>query len=91
MFRSRVFTLRPPRHGLLRVLGGFLGAVLLVGLLAFGFVALLALLAVGGVVWLVRQLQQPARAPAQAAPPPPPAGVLEGEFVVVQERPATKA
>jgi hypothetical protein len=87
MFRPRLFFVHRPRNGFLRVLGSLLGAALLIGILAFGFVALLALLAVGGVIWLVRQLQQPVATPTAASPPPPPppAGVIEGEFTVVRD------
>ena len=84
MIRPRLFFVHRPRNGFLRVLGSLLGAALLIGILAFGFVALLALLVVGGVIWLVRQLQQPAAPPTAASPPPPP-GVIEGEFTVVRD------
>ncbi len=88
MFRPRLFFVHRPRNGFLRLLGSLLGAALLVGIFAFGFVALLALLAVGGTVWLVRQLQRPAAHSASAAAPPSPpapAGVIEGEFTVVRD------
>lgn len=87
MFRPHLFFVHRPRNGFLRLLGSLLGAALLVGIFAFGFVALLALLVVGGVVWLVRALQNPTATPAATSPPPPapPTGVIEGEFTVVRD------
>lgn len=88
MFQPRFFVLRRPRHRLLRVLGTLLGLALLAGLLAFGVVALLVLAAVGGVVWLVRQLRAtPLPAEAAVGPSTAPDGVIEGEFVVVRDGP----
>ncbi|MFO1517694.1 MAG: hypothetical protein U1F22_12295 [Lysobacterales bacterium] len=90
MFQPRFFVLRRPRHRLLRVLGTLLGLALLAGLLAFGVVALLVLAAIGGVVWLVRQLRaSPLAATAAGAQtrPAPPSGVIEGEFVVLRDGP----
>lgn len=87
MFQRHVlFAFGRPRNGFLRVLGGLLGAALLLGLLAFGFVALLVLLVVGGVTLLVRQWRQPAATPDTPSPPSAaPVGVIEGEFTVVRD------
>ena len=88
MFHAyRLFTPRRPRHGLLRVLGGLIGVALLGGMLLFGVVALVAIAVIGGVVWLVRQLQATARPESVSAPnaAPTPMGVIEGEFVVVRD------
>ena len=84
------FRLHRPRRRSHHVLGSLLGVVLLGGMLVFGVVALLAIAVIGGAVWLVRQLQNPtlASSAGQAAPPQPtPAGVIEGEFVVLRDGP----
>jgi hypothetical protein len=79
LFRPR----RPSQH----VLGSLVGVVLLGGMLVFGAIALLAIAVIGGVVWLVRQMRSPAltASAGHAAPPPAPAGVIEGEFVVLRD------
>jgi hypothetical protein len=73
-----------PRHPLLRVALAAVGAVLLVGILVFGFFALLAFAFIGSVVAIIRALT---RASAGAARPTPSASadprVIEGEYVVL--------
>jgi len=85
------FRLHRPRRRSQHVLGSLLGVVLLGGMLVFGVVALLVIAAIGGAAWLVRQLQNPALASSagHSAPPPQPtpAGVIEGEFVVLRDGP----
>jgi hypothetical protein len=72
-----------PRHPLLRILLGALGAVLLVGILVLGFFALVAFAFIGGVVALVRALAR-ASAPAHAAAPMRDPHIIEGEFSVIR-------
>jgi len=83
------FRLIRPRRRSQHMLGSLVGVVLLGGMLVFGAIALLAIAVIGGVVWLVRQMRNPELAPSagHSAPPPPPApaGVIEGEFVVLRD------
>ena len=76
-----------PRHPLLRAIFALVGAVLLVGVLVFGFFALIALVFIGAIVAITRAV---ARAHAGAGhPAPQPVGanprVIEGEFVVLRD------
>jgi hypothetical protein len=76
------------RHPLLRALATVVGVLILGATLVFGIFVVLGLAAIGAVVWAARQLSKPgAAAPQPAAQPgrPTPAGVIEGEFVVVRE------
>ncbi|MBS0589004.1 MAG: hypothetical protein JSR65_00020 [Proteobacteria bacterium] len=75
-----------PRHPLARVLIGALGVVLLVGVLALGFLALVAFAVIGAIVALARAFLH-----TQTARPVPPQqpNVIEGEFVVLPNRTAT--
>jgi hypothetical protein len=77
-----------PRHPLLRLALAAVGAVLLVGVLVFGFFALLAFAFIGSIVAIMRAVARasavrPATRSADAS-----AGtdsrVLEGEFVVLR-------
>ncbi|HZX89262.1 MAG TPA: hypothetical protein VFE67_01370 [Rudaea sp.] len=75
-----------PRHPLTRVFLGAIGAVLLVGVLVFGFFALVAFAFIGSIVAIVRAVS---RASSGAGSVPHPAGamdqrVIEGEFVVLR-------
>ena len=74
-----------PRHPLLRLALAAVGAVLLVGILVFGFFALLAFAFIGSIVAIVRAITRThagAVHPAQSAGVEP--RVLEGEFVVLR-------
>jgi len=74
-----------PRHPLLRLALAAVGAVLLVGILVFGFFALLAFAFIGSIVAIVRAIARTrggAVHPAQSAGAEP--RVLEGEFVVLR-------
>ena len=69
-----------------------LGVVVIGITLVFGFFLVLGLAAVGAAIWGVRQFsKRPApaadtfRQPVQQPSRPAPAGVIEGEFVVVRE------
>ena len=75
-----------PRHPITRVLIGALGLVLLAGVLALGFFALLAFAVIGAIVAIVRAFAR-AGAPRAAAPRPP--NVIDGDFVVLQNRTAS--
>jgi hypothetical protein len=79
-----------PRNPLLRLLGGILGLFAVIGVLAIGFLAFLAL-TVGAAIWylvhLLRLKGRPvASSPASAAA----SGIIDGEFIVVSnhEQPA---
>lgn len=76
-----------PRHPLLRVLIGVLGAVLLAGVLTLGFVALVAFAVIGGIVAIVRAFTRTNSARRPTTPRPP--SVIEGEFVVLPNRTAS--
>ena len=74
-----------PRHPLLRILLGALGALLLVGILVMGFFALVAFAFIGGIVALIGALVRAgAPAPAPARDP----RVIDGEFSVIHNDPA---
>jgi hypothetical protein len=75
-----------PRHPITRVLIGALGLVLLAGVLALGFFALLAFAVIGAIVAIVRAF---ARAGAPRATVPRQPTVIDGEFVVLQNRTAS--
>ena len=74
-----------PRHPLLRLALAAVGAVLLVGILVFGFFALLAFAFIGAIVAITRAIT---RANAGVAGTPRPAAVdprvIDGEFVVLR-------
>lgn len=86
VFRS---SLRP-RNPLLRLIGGVLGLLAVIGLLAIGFFAFIALM-VGGAIWYLIHLLRAKRKPA---PPDQSAraasDIIDGEFNVVSglDRPA---
>ncbi|HSE12455.1 MAG TPA: hypothetical protein VLB69_07460 [Rudaea sp.] len=75
-----------PRHPLMRAFFAAIGAVLLVGVLVFGFFALVAFAFIGSIVAIVRAITRAsagadrAQAPAGASDP----RVIEGEFVVLR-------
>jgi hypothetical protein len=85
MFYWRFFN--RPRHPLLRLLLAALGAVLLVGILIFGFFALIAFAFIGTIVALTRALTRPHSPSARVKQPAGNADpqVIEGEFVVVHQ------
>lgn len=76
------------RHPLLRAFSALAGVLILGAALMFGFFLIVALVAVGALIWGVRQFGKP-RAMAQSATASTaratPPGVIEGEFVVVRE------
>ena len=85
MFVHGLFHALRPRHPLLRLLAGVVGAAALLALVTLGLFAM-AVIAVGGLVFmLVNALRSPQRpvATANAAPRTTPPGVIDGEFTVV--------
>ena len=81
-----------PRHPLLRGLLAAFGAVVLVGLLVFGFFALIAFAFIGTIVAVTRTVMR-ANANVQQTPPAPASAdprVIEGEFVVLRNDAALK-
>ncbi|HET9033254.1 MAG TPA: hypothetical protein VFN25_10140 [Dokdonella sp.] len=72
-----------PRNPLVRLIGGILGLFVVVGLIALGFFAFIALF-IGGAIWYVIHIF---RAKRQRRPQPKAAkaedGVIDGEFTVV--------
>jgi hypothetical protein len=90
---AALFRLPRTRNPLLRALSAMLGVLIVGATLVFGFFVLVALAAIGGVLWAARHFsrsgnsasaaQEPAQRSGQSSPPPP--GVIEGEFVVVRE------
>jgi len=77
-----------PRHPLLRLLLGAIGALLLVGILVLGFFALVAFAFVGGVVALLRALSR-SGASAQTSGAHDP-HIIEGEYSIVRDHAALK-
>ena len=93
---AALFRLPRPRNPLLRVLSVLLAVVAAAATLFFGAVLVVALVAVGAVLWATRQFARPTPVAASSdtaepagrthsASPPPPPGIIEGEFVVVRE------
>jgi len=74
-----------PRHPLMRAMLAAIGAVLLVGILVFGFFALVAFAFIGTIVAVVRAIAR-ANNTAGAAPTSNRVDprVIEGEFVVLR-------
>src|SRR5262249_32924823 len=82
-----------PRHPLLRALLAAFGAVLLIGLLVFGFFALVAFAFVGAIVAITRAVARAQTGANQQAPHAAAGGdsrVIEGEFVVLRNDAALK-
>ncbi|HSX60953.1 MAG TPA: hypothetical protein VLF18_12190 [Tahibacter sp.] len=86
-----LFRLPRTRHPLLRALSTLLGLLVIGVTLVFGFFLVLGLAAIGAAVWAARQFAKRPDAtgadpsPRAQADRPAPAGVIEGEFVVVRE------
>jgi fatty acid desaturase len=85
--RTRFFILQRPRHPLARLALALLGLAVFGALLVFGLIALAVLVAVGGVLMLVRAWRgrhADGNAPEDGSRPADPE-VLEGEYVVIRE------
>lgn len=92
---AALFRLPRPRNPLLRALSVLLAVAAAAATVFFGILVVIALAAVGAVLWATRQFAKPRqtaavdstvestspRSSARATPP----GVIEGEFVVVRE------
>lgn len=81
-----------PRNPLVRLIGGVLGLFAVIGLLAIGFFAFIALI-VGGAIWYLIHLLRAKRKPASPRQPRPSASdIIDGEFSVVSsdDRPAQR-
>ena len=72
-----------PRHPLLRLALAAVGAVLLVGILVFGFFALVAFAFIGGIVAITRAVARHGSAGHQQQTAGADHHVIEGEFVVL--------
>lgn len=92
---AALFRLPRPRNPLLRALSVLLAVVAAAATLLFGAVLVVAVVAVGAVLWATRQFARPkspvassntagSASDAPSSRPPPP-GIIEGEFVVVRE------
>lgn len=87
--RTRLFILQRPRHPLARLALALLGLAVFGALLVFGLIALAVLVAVGGVLMLVRawrgrHASGRGNTPEDGSRPADPE-VLEGEYVVIRE------
>lgn len=76
------------RHPLVRLLGGILGILAVLGVLMLGLFAFAAML-VGGALWMLFNALRKPRAPAshtakQAAADKP--GVIDGEFTILRNQ-----
>lgn len=72
------------RHPLARLIGGILGILAVLGVLALGLFAFATLL-IGAAVWLlINAFRRPRMATARPAPSTPAAGVIDGEFTVIR-------
>jgi hypothetical protein len=76
-----------PRHPLARLAIGAFGLVLFAGVLALGFVALIAFAVVGTIVAITRAFAR--KAMPQPTVSRPRSSVIEGEFVVLPSRTAS--
>ena len=73
-----------PRHPLMRAMLAAIGAVLLVGILVFGFFALVAFAFIGTVVAVIRAIGRTSNAGTAPAANRADPRVIEGEFVVLR-------
>ncbi|MEO8672632.1 MAG: hypothetical protein ABI411_15035 [Tahibacter sp.] len=84
-----LFRVARSRNPLLRVVFGLFAVAIFGAILLFGLFAAIALALIGAVYWLIRQMSQQRQTPIGPGSTGPrasvPAGVLEGEFVVVRE------
>jgi hypothetical protein len=77
------------RHPLARFVGGILGIVVVLGVLALGLFAFAAVVAIGAVWMVINMFRKPRmpRPPASAEAPAASPGVIDGEFTVIRETP----
>lgn len=74
-----------PRNPVTRLIGWILGLFAVLGVLALGFFAFVAILVVGAIWMLVNALRGNKRAPARPASRAQESGIIDGEFIVVRE------
>lgn len=74
-----------PRNPVTRLIGWILGLFAVLGVLALGFFAFIAILVVGAVWMLVSALRGNRRPPVRPSAPTPDSGIIDGEFIVVRE------
>ncbi len=76
-----------PRNPLVRLIGGILGLIVVVGLITLGFFAFIALFVVGAIWYLIHILR--VRSKGAHRSPPKAArsedGVIDGEFTVIAD------
>lgn len=75
-----------PRNPLARLIGWILGLFAVLGVLALGFFAFVAILVIGAVWMLVNALrskQKPPARPAQHSNGAPDSGIIDGEYIVI--------
>lgn len=79
--------LQRPRHPFTRAIFALLGAVLLIGVLVFGFFALIAFAFIGSIVAITRAIARAHAAATSQSPQTAGANprVIEGEFVVLDD------
>lgn len=74
-----------PRNPLVRLIGGIIGLFVVVGLIALGFFAFIALF-IGGAIWyVIHTLRAKRPNPAKAKTAKAEDGVIDGEFTVVED------
>lgn len=77
-----------PRNPLARLIGWVLGLVAVLGVLALGFFAFIAILFIGAVWMLVNALRgsrKPPVRPEHRAASTPGNGIIDGEFIVISQ------
>ncbi|MGB0133598.1 hypothetical protein [Dokdonella sp.] len=74
-----------PRNPVARLIGWILGLLAVVGVIALGFFAFVAILVIGAIWMLVNTLRGKHKGPARSAPTTPENGIIDGEFIVVRE------
>lgn len=74
-----------PRNPVTSLIGWILGLLAVLGVLALGFFAFVAIMVVGAVWMLVNALRGKQKGPARPTPKEPDSGIIDGEFIVVRE------
>ena len=74
-----------PRNPVTGLIGWILGLLAVLGVLALGFFAFIAILVVGALWMLVNAFRGKKAGPTRPPPKPPESGVIDGEFIVVRE------
>lgn len=72
-----------PRNPVVRLIGGVLGLIVVLGLVVFGFFAFVALFIVGSTWYLIHVLRTHHARNAQQKAAKPEEGVIDGEFTVL--------